>query len=203
MGCHFLLQEIFPTQGSNPISAWQEDSSPLHRWAWEALTLEGMCFNATLRGKGKNMRLNTVSGRFVKIALGWILHKPAKKQTNKTSVPKIISFWNLGLQGETDRKTECYTGRYFSKSIWREEKEQPEQVCVKSMCDSSISSGMKCWFDTRNAFDILSWSQNKFMRPGVSEIPDDLKVCLSIIPHCTWSKGLILIRYKDNHKILR
>lgn len=51
------------------------------------------------------MRLNTVSGRFVKIALGWILHKPAKKQTNKTSVPKIISFWNLGLQGETDRKS--------------------------------------------------------------------------------------------------
>ena len=153
-----------------------------------------MCFNATLRGKGENMRLNTVSGRFVKIALGWILHKPAKKQTNKTSV--------FGIEAYKERLTECYTGRCFSKSMWREEKEQPEQVCVKSMCDSSISSGMKCWFDTRNAFDILSWSQNNFMRPGVSEMHDDLKVGLSIIPHCTWSKGLILIRYKDNHKIL-
>ena len=33
MGCHFLLQEIFPTQGSNlhlfSLLHWQEDSLPL------------------------------------------------------------------------------------------------------------------------------------------------------------------------------
>ena len=34
MGCHFLLQGIFPTQGSNPhllhLLHWQADSLPLH-----------------------------------------------------------------------------------------------------------------------------------------------------------------------------
>ena len=30
MGCHFLLQEVFPTQGSNPhLLYWQVDSLPL------------------------------------------------------------------------------------------------------------------------------------------------------------------------------
>ena len=29
MGCHFLLQGIFPTQGLNPSPAWQADSSPM------------------------------------------------------------------------------------------------------------------------------------------------------------------------------
>ena len=31
MGCHFLLQGIFPTQGSNlRLLHWQADSLPLH-----------------------------------------------------------------------------------------------------------------------------------------------------------------------------
>ena len=31
MGCHFLLQEIFPTQGLNPpLLHWQVDSLPLN-----------------------------------------------------------------------------------------------------------------------------------------------------------------------------
>ena len=32
VGCHFLLQGIFPTQGLNPhLLQWQVDSLPLHR----------------------------------------------------------------------------------------------------------------------------------------------------------------------------
>ena len=32
VGCHFLLQGIFPTQGSNPgLLHWQADSLPLHK----------------------------------------------------------------------------------------------------------------------------------------------------------------------------
>ena len=33
MGCHFFLQRIFPSQGSNPcILHWQADSLPLSIW---------------------------------------------------------------------------------------------------------------------------------------------------------------------------
>ena len=33
VGCHFLLQEIFPSQGSNPhLLHWQADSLPLTLW---------------------------------------------------------------------------------------------------------------------------------------------------------------------------
>ena len=36
VGCHFLLQGIFPIQGSNldlsRLLHWQKDSSPLHHW---------------------------------------------------------------------------------------------------------------------------------------------------------------------------
>ena len=177
VGCHFLLQGIFPTQGLNPVSAWQAD---LHHWAWEALTLEGMCLMQHYGGREKTWGSTQFQAGLWKLHLAGFYTSQQRNKTDKTSVPKIISFWNLALLGETDRQTECCTGRYFSKSTWGEEKEQPEQVCVKSMCDSSISSGMKCWFDTRNAFDILSWPQNNFMRPGVSEIQDDLKVAYQL-----------------------
>ena len=47
MGCHALLQGIFPTQGLNPCLScllhWQAGSSPLHHlgspWGWFALVL--------------------------------------------------------------------------------------------------------------------------------------------------------------------
>ena len=45
MGCHFLLQEIFLTQGSNPrllhLLHWQVDSLPLSspgKWSWKGAT---------------------------------------------------------------------------------------------------------------------------------------------------------------------
>ena len=45
VGCHFLLQRIFPTQGSNRhllhLLPWQPDSSPLRH----LVTLVGMSFN--------------------------------------------------------------------------------------------------------------------------------------------------------------
>ena len=38
MGCHFLLQGIFPTHGSNPhLLHWQVDSLPLRKPTWVAL----------------------------------------------------------------------------------------------------------------------------------------------------------------------
>ena len=43
MGCHTLLQGIFPTQGSNPnLLHWQEDSSPLSHQGSLAQSTEGI-----------------------------------------------------------------------------------------------------------------------------------------------------------------
>ena len=45
MGCHFLLQGIFPTQGSNPhflhLLHWETDFFPLHQLGSSLVPIEG------------------------------------------------------------------------------------------------------------------------------------------------------------------
>jgi len=51
VGCHFLLQGIFPTQGSNPhLLNWQVDSSPLSHWG-NPFPIPGTCEHVTSCGK--------------------------------------------------------------------------------------------------------------------------------------------------------
>ena len=46
MGCHFLLQGIFPTQGSNPhLLHWQQDSLPLSHHGSLSCGVESYCLN--------------------------------------------------------------------------------------------------------------------------------------------------------------
>ena len=52
MGCHFLLQGIFPTQGSNPcllcLLHWQADSLPLCHLVTPNFTIEDILYSALL-----------------------------------------------------------------------------------------------------------------------------------------------------------
>lgn len=63
-----------------------------------------------------------------------------RKTKTKPLVPKLISFWNLAC---TERQADRHS--VTGTDVFRrgEEKEQHEQVCVKSMYDYSISRGVK------------------------------------------------------------
>ena len=66
VGCHFLFQGIFPTQGSNPcllhVLHWQEDSLPLRHSGTPESTLPG----ALLYGS-RSIPITTLCGIIVRI----------------------------------------------------------------------------------------------------------------------------------------
>ena len=114
VGCHFLLQGIYPTQGSNPCLShllhWQLDSLPLHHLGSPPIRLEwtkrrkGGREEQQKGGRERDLHLPFVQG-LVYQSLGLMLYTP--------QLLILQPFWDGGSPPSIlqMRKTEVQTGK--------------------------------------------------------------------------------------------
>ena len=110
-GCHFLLQSIFPTQGSNPrllcFLPWQADSLPLSQGLlgflpWQADSLPLSCQGSSLEG----IRLSKSEEDKCVISLVCGIKRKPKQQKWTSWIQRTYWWlpeawvWGLGEMGE-------------------------------------------------------------------------------------------------------
>ena len=102
VGCHFLLQRTFPSQGNPCLPHWQANSSPLHHWEAQGCSLRNAVFPSgsripaeiqsfhVLEERGNGSRGGLVSARVAKPSNRVKYYTERRKSPSPPALPAMF-----------------------------------------------------------------------------------------------------------------